>query len=74
VTVQVPTPTSVMVVPLVPPAAQTLLGPAVNVTGLFDAPPLAATGYVPPTRAGLGGGEVKATVCGAWVIMSVPDW
>ncbi|HEY0779476.1 MAG TPA: tetratricopeptide repeat protein, partial [Gemmatirosa sp.] len=35
-----------------------------NRTALPEAPPMAATAYVPPTRAGLGGVEVKVIACG----------
>jgi hypothetical protein len=65
-TVQVPGPANETVPPLIEHAPAVLAESMLNVTGLPDAPPVAAGVYVPPTTAGLGGVDVKVTACDTW--------
>ena len=71
VTIHVPTPIGVIVAPFVPPDVQTLLGLAVKVTGLPEAPPVAptATGASPSRWLG---SVPNVIACGAGLMISVP--
>ena len=62
---QEPAPTNVIVAPCVPELVHTDGVPVLNVTGLPEAPPSAATVYVGPSYVGSLGSDVNEIACEA---------
>src|SRR5581483_8706986 len=63
-TTQVPAPIRLTSEPVALHAPGVALASIVNTTGLPDAPPVALTGYEPPTTAAAGGVDVIVMCCG----------